>query len=35
MYHGKLGEERGGRTVRLPVIARMREEFAAVADEYQ
>ncbi|HJH42431.1 MAG TPA: biotin-independent malonate decarboxylase subunit gamma [Rubneribacter badeniensis] len=34
MYHGKLGEERGGRTVRLPVIARMREEFAAVADEY-
>lgn len=31
---GLLGEERGGRTHRLKAIAKMNEEFAAVADKY-
>lgn len=34
MYHGTLGAERGGRVTRPEVIARMKEEFAAVAGEY-
>ena len=31
---GELGDERGGRVTRKKVMARMREEFAAVADTY-
>ena len=34
MYHGKLGEQRGGRMHRRPVIERMTAEFAAVAEQY-
>lgn len=34
MYHGVLGEERGGRMQRRPVIEQMESEFAAVADRY-
>lgn len=34
MYHGTLGAERGGRTMRPQVIERMKEEFAEVVGEY-
>ena len=34
MYHGTLGNERGGRVTRPQVIERMGEEFAAVMGEY-
>ena len=34
MYHGTLGEERGGRTTRRLVIEKMEDEFAAVSDAY-
>ncbi|HAT98021.1 MAG TPA: biotin-independent malonate decarboxylase subunit gamma, partial [Acidaminococcaceae bacterium] len=29
-----LGEERGGRTHRIPAIKKLDEEFAAVSDKY-
>jgi len=31
---GILGEERGGRTHRIPAIKKLDEEFAAVSDKY-
>ena len=34
MYHGTLGAERGGRTMRRAVLERMDAEFAAVEDSY-
>lgn len=34
MYHGTLGAERNGRTMRPKVIARMAEEFAEIAGNY-
>lgn len=34
MYHGALGQERGGRTMRRAVLERMEAEFAPLADAY-